>query len=65
LLDAILLDVDDLKQLPHQGGIFCFRIRLLPFSGEREFRKHGENGQADVFETPAKCQGFQKLPSPN
>jgi hypothetical protein len=25
LLDAILLGVDDLKQLPHQGGIFCFR----------------------------------------
>ena len=40
-------------------------VRLLPFSGAREFRKHGENGQADVFETPAECQGFQKLPSPN
>src|SRR5271157_2994270 len=25
LLDAILLGADDLKQLPHQGGIFCFR----------------------------------------
>jgi len=25
LLDAILLGADDLKQRPHQGGIFCFR----------------------------------------
>ena len=25
LLDAILLGADDLKQLPHQGSIFCFR----------------------------------------
>ncbi len=25
LLDAILLGANDLKQLPHQGSIFCFR----------------------------------------
>ncbi len=53
--------------VPHTRYPYFTRVlvRLLPFSGEREFRKHGKNGQADVFETPAKCQGFQKLLSPN
>ena len=39
-------------------------VRLLPFSGEREFRKHGENGQANVFETPGQMPGFSKTPVP-